>query len=299
MKASADAVQDIKRYLMDKCYWTRGGLEVSLPDPLLPIGDAPGDAAPEAAAEEPPPAPAQVDFPTFDIDINIEIHRNFAQWSKIPPQALGQHPPLDRPCGLQHEGIKVLRNLCSKDQKVPPREKLLELLEFITGMDPSNDIGESRTTGSLATLARARNASLGKRGKELVAPVDWQEVGVYRLSVQAGVVQILKFGIPAPVAIPSDLEPSSLYIKMNSSESRATLSSTMDLAMSRLRVLLHTNGLVMSQEEPAFKYRKLSDSSRGKSSVSTKLPELKRKCGWQWREPGRCKQLRFLGQPFG
>ena len=205
-----------------------------------------------------PPRHQQVDFPTFGFDINIEIHRNFGQWNKVPPKHLVTILHLTDPLAFNQ---KVLKNICTKGQKVPPKDKLPEPLEFATNIDPGSELGDLRSIRELTTMARAKNQVLGKRAKELVVPADWQEVGIYKLSVDGGQPVLLKTGSPAPLDFPG-VDLASPYTNMNFSESRATLKSTSDISFMKLCVLLHTNGLSQSAHEPAFKKaRHLTDSS--------------------------------------
>jgi hypothetical protein len=255
MKKEPHVVSSVKRHLISLEKW-----------PSLDIVDtniAQDDSL--EAVEDAEKADVQVDFATFDFDINMEVHRNFLTWNKMPPKHMVTILHLTDPLAFNQ---RVLRNMCSKGQKVPPKEKLLELLEFATNIDPGSDIGDLRSIGEIATIVRGKNLILGKRAKELVVPVDWQEYGVYQFRVEDGQPVLYKVGSPATLDLPG-VDITCLYISMNYSESRATLNSTTDLTFMKLCVLLHANGLADSASEPSFKRQKMSDSNSGTSAGGT------------------------------
>ena len=248
-KKELTLVASVKRHLMALGSWPAAE-QAHEPDEPLALED---DRCPAN-----PPRHQQVDFPTFGFDINIEIHRDFGQWSKVPPKHLVTILHLTDPLAFNQ---KVLKNTCTKGQEVPPKDKLLELLGFATNIDPGSELGDFRSIGELTTTVRAKSQILGKKAEELVVPANWQELGIYKLLVGGGQPVLLKTGSPAPLDLPG-VDLASLYTNMDFSEPRATLNSTSEFYFMKLCVFLHTNGLSQSAHEPAFKKaRHLTDSS--------------------------------------
>ena len=160
MKKEPTLVASAKRHLISLGSWPAAE-QAHEPDEPLALED---DRRPAN-----PPHHQQVDLPTFGFDINIEIHRNFGQRNKAPPKHLVTILHLTDPLAFNQ---KVLKNMCTKGQKVPPKDKLLELLEFATNIDPGSELGDLRSIGELTAMVRAKKPDPGQEGQGVGSPSE-------------------------------------------------------------------------------------------------------------------------------
>lgn len=106
---------------------------------------------------------------------------------------------------------------------------MLEILQFITNLDPSEDLGDDKNLVSLCKTAKAKNDQLGGRGKQMVLPVNWRAAGVYALQQSAsGDILIRKGGVShqVPPTKVQGLDFQELFIELSYSEQRAYLTAT-------------------------------------------------------------------------
>ena len=79
----------------------------------------------------------------FASKMDDSIHRNFEPWSRVPPTTLCMALATAEPISLDEALLKA--KLCNKHQKVPSQDVLLQILENITDIDPSERLDEHRT----------------------------------------------------------------------------------------------------------------------------------------------------------
>lgn len=126
--------------------------------------------------------------------------------------------------------LAALQGLRRQKQRVIPKPKLLEVIEHITGKDPSHpvDLNDDEQRAEFIEEAQAANEARGHRGRLLPLPPLWPNDGSYKLlpTEADGEVRIQKFG-GATRAVPKHLlakhDTSKLFIDMNFSEKRAAL----------------------------------------------------------------------------
>jgi hypothetical protein len=161
--------------------------------------------------------------PTANLD--VEMHRNFATWSQIPPSHLMTVLQMIEPVALN---AKVLHIYCKGAQRVVPKEICLQFIEFTCDVDPSSTIDGERTLGSMVDLCTDLNRANGRRAQMFEHPVSWAKKGFYTLSKNDELKHVLhKIGGSSRV-LPSKLlslieDPALLYIDQNHSERRSSL----------------------------------------------------------------------------
>lgn len=180
-------------------------------------------AAPVPTPEE-PESPQEQPADTRDTKDETIIHRNFSTWHLVPPAHLQ----------AILEGIEPitcsggnLRAFIKRGCRSAPRSVLLELLEFTVDVDPSSSVGEDRVVSSIIDKFRARNEYNGRRGRELRFPHNWQEVGIFELSIAEPVLTIRERRtgesiVVAGIAVQRD-DASRITIDNNYSKLRASL----------------------------------------------------------------------------
>ena len=79
--------------------------------------------------------------------------------------------------------------------------KMLQLFEFVTGIDKEEVVGENRSTQHHAMVMSDRSEARGRRGRDLLVQSDlaalWLEHGVYTLMNSRGRIVISKLGLPS------------------------------------------------------------------------------------------------------
>jgi len=123
----------------------------------------------------------EVDSQGFDL--SACIHRNHHKWNKCPPKYLRAMLHCAEPVAMN---TRLLKQLCDAGQREVPREPMLMLLEFMTGLDMAEDL-PTLHLGSLVWLVMTKNEARDRRlhNAQLKAPLQWgnPKVGVYELSI--------------------------------------------------------------------------------------------------------------------
>lgn len=106
----------------------------------------------------------------------VVLHRNFSTWGAIPPKyvkwILGKAEEVAM-------SKYAMRAITAPGAKEPPKEQLLHLLEFISGISKDQMIGDSRELGALAEFVCRKNREGGRRLKDSALPVEWDTKGFY------------------------------------------------------------------------------------------------------------------------
>lgn len=134
------------------------------------------------------------------------------------------------PSSLSAHSLKALPN---RRQRVPPKSLVLELFTFCTGMPDDLYLGVDSDLKSYMALeaeSLSRNVARRRRGRDLVLPPRWKDVGVYKLSVDDGVAYLDVMGNPGieirireQVLDMFDAPLKNLVLKDNYSEQKAVL----------------------------------------------------------------------------
>ena len=109
------------------------------------------------------------------------IHRNFSKWITCPPTHVHRILVLCEPVSLNLGNMKPI---IRKGSKMPPRHLLLELLEMISDVDPSSNIGEERDIIKISEDIAVANVKNSRRCRDLAFPIDWAIDGIYELNVK-------------------------------------------------------------------------------------------------------------------
>jgi hypothetical protein len=72
-----------------------------------------------------------------------------------------------------------LRSLAKKQAKDVPKDKILEVLEFVLGLDPGGAPPANKSYEHIKQFMMRRNDAMGRRSANLTLPADWSKVGVY------------------------------------------------------------------------------------------------------------------------
>lgn len=251
MKGRAEVVQAVKNHLTSLGYW---------------IDDLNAAKAEKTdTTESPGKLRVKYETGTGDFDLTSDLHRNYNVWSSVPSRNLKVLLHELEPISL-HE--KMQKALCGPNQREPPREKLLELLEFACNVDPCTEVGSQRKLDDILATLKQRNSLLGRRAKEIRLPPDWQDIGIYKLQLAGDAVMLSGLGKLVKLA-PSMLNGApfdSLFIEANYSQNRATLRSNIDL------VLQHACATLLAVAEPMHKKDEGNDALKAKTSSALATP---------------------------
>ena len=117
-------------------------------------------------------------------DMTVVLHRNYGHWHKVPPRHVRAMLHIMEPISLHSRMIKLL---CFHGQREAPREPMLQMLEFCTGID-TNEALPSQHVGTLTLMCRNLNDQRGNRLRNfrVASPIDWnrKELGVYIIREQ-------------------------------------------------------------------------------------------------------------------
>eukprot|EP00971_Amphidinium_carterae_P339322 6477055-Amphidinium_carterae.2 len=121
-------------------------------------------------------------------------------------------------------------NLRAVEKKSGGKASLLKMLTFLVGLDPDYRVcGHLRSWQALLAALKERSEARGRRGREMVLPVDWNAQGLYGIEqgCQEG-VRIQHRGTEVSRTIPWEEVPAcgsyeELTIVQNWSESKAAL----------------------------------------------------------------------------
>eukprot|EP00971_Amphidinium_carterae_P089938 1780433-Amphidinium_carterae.2 len=122
-------------------------------------------------------------------------------------------------------------NLRAVEKRAGGKSSLLKILTYLVGLDPDYRVcGHLRSWTALLGALKERSELRGRRGRELVLPVDWIAQGLYGIEQGCGEgVCILHRGTQVSKTIPWEDVPAcssyeDLCIVQNWSESKAALS---------------------------------------------------------------------------
>jgi hypothetical protein len=156
-------------------------------------------------------------------NVGEAIHRNRSRWCQVPPSQIRMILSTLEPLSLSQGN---LRSLMKKGMRECPREPLLQLLEFIVGIDPESEVGERRLLCHVVAWMKARIQVQGRVAAELEMPPDWSRDGYYSLSEKAGQLFLEKKNVGKVLAeglLDGTPKLRDYTIDMNFSEHRAKI----------------------------------------------------------------------------
>lgn len=185
--------------------------------------------------------------------LQLELHRNFKYWCKVPPAHLTTLLGVVQPMAFAAPMLKALR---VRGQREAPGAKLLEYLERECGVDPGSEVGDRRWLYEIAEDLLKRSETMGNPCKNMKLPAKWSGTdGVYSLYFDAGLTWLLREDRAVPIDS-QDINRASfsdLRIETNQSAQRATLRSKNDSSLSVPCVLLYMKGLSLKRGLPKAK----------------------------------------------
>jgi hypothetical protein len=197
IKDSPHTLYLMKQYLKAKGMWPGedGSIASGSAEALLPLADEPAtpklkaicDAELQASPSSAPassPASAKGKGDKFD---TIEIHRNFKTWANCPPVHLRMLYGKLEPISCTFGNIK---QSFTGNQRELPRPLALELLEFVTGLNPVCEIGETRKLTDILEQWRDLSNKRSRPARDLQFPVHWPSAGIYKLTSECGKLYI-------------------------------------------------------------------------------------------------------------
>ena len=99
-----------------------------------------------------------------DADAAKALHRNFQKWAQVPALYLRKALSIAKPVSLAFHALKAL---IPRGSREIPRAVALEIMEFMTDIDPAMDVGDSRTEIDIINIIVAKNLACGRRAREL------------------------------------------------------------------------------------------------------------------------------------
>lgn len=126
-----------------------------------------------------------------------------------------------------------LRGLLERGKREVSKRSVTDVLEFVTGLDYDTPLtGDMKYLPKLHTMLIATAEKLGRKGRDLQLPPDWNEVGYYQLlDLGTAVPKIKHVYLRVVRDLPLDPfageaeEITSAKIEMNFSEQRASIST--------------------------------------------------------------------------
>lgn len=247
-----------------------------------------GESNPDDASESLVSALKKTEYIPLDQrpELQVEVHRNFKTWSKMPPAHVTTLLGVVQPMAFASPMLKALRK---KGQREVSSSVLLEYLEMECGVDPGSDIGHRRFLYEIAEDLLKRSASMGKPCTSMKLPAMWDAGdGVYELNEDQGVV-MLTLGTDTVPVDPKDLNNapfSDLRVETNYSMQRASIRSISDPSLRSPCVLLHVKGLAMQARsscgrggQPKALAAPCSSSTGGTAEASMGSPAVKKATG--------------------
>mmetsp|Transcript_11109 Transcript_11109/g.22531 ORF Transcript_11109/g.22531 Transcript_11109/m.22531 type:complete len:405 (+) Transcript_11109:54-1268(+) len=228
MKNRPEVIASVKHHLESRGWWSL----TSEPSSLKKQGKT--EPAPIAAPSANTPfGMACAEMPallTCGLDVQVELHRNYKHWKDTPPKYLREILHMVEPISLNS---KMLFGLCIKGQREVPKPPMLDLLERMTDMDPTNmELGDDRQIWKLALLAHRCNVANGRPCREISLPANWDKDGPYQLVDLGERGVCIKKRCSSADAWPhpalDGMRFGDLHIQAGHSQQRATLRSTSD-----------------------------------------------------------------------
>ena len=168
-----------------------------------------------------------------DADAAKALHRNFQKWAQVPALYLRKALSIAEPVSLAFHALKAL---IPRGSREIPRAVALEIMEFMTDIDPAMDIGDSRTEIDIINIIVAKNLACGRRARELRLirgdgggggePVFDTDQGIYSVRRESGAVIVDMMGADRSVTLDvslSDDDEFNAAVQQNHSRRRAIL----------------------------------------------------------------------------
>jgi hypothetical protein len=238
-----------KQYMITKGWWpgapasSEGEATDSKSEPLSITEGTPRKALcdkaahPQGSPSQPPAAntPSKKGVAKEDKFASIEIHRNFKTWANCPPLHLrmlfGRLEPIS--CSMGN-----IRQSLGANQREMPKALALELMEYITGINPMSEVGDARRLTDILEQWADLNEKRKRPAKQLAFPVHWPSSGVYHLTKEAGRLMITNTikDIRKEIAKASlvECEVEDLWIQFNYSDVNATIRHNTNKAIADL-----------------------------------------------------------------
>ena len=207
-----------------------GGARSAAAAAVSPRSSSTGPSGSASVAGSVADSPMKQDPDDSASDLAKKGHRNYCSLRSTPSKTIEAALTHAEPATFS---VANLKSLVPGGKRVMPREPLLQLVEFVTGLDPDFHIpAENRTPAGVCSLIREKNGRLGNRGKDIVLPADWmdQSMGVYRVKRDASGAMLLENTFTkATVTIPEIYlktkgnDRDVLELRSNFSEARACL----------------------------------------------------------------------------
>lgn len=196
----------------------------TLAQPVGPPTEASADEFPQQSS-----AASTADDPNAEDSseaTSAYIPRKYATWEEVPVIYLIELLSALEPASLSRAALKAL---IPSGKKAVRREPLLEIFEYILGLDRAAPIAPSQRNMPVVVKVFAEsNVLRGRLGRDLILPVDWRTSGLNRIEIATkfrGLIITNKFQ-DEPAYIPVDDESIALdafSIEFNFSDSRAVL----------------------------------------------------------------------------
>lgn len=102
------------------------------------------------------------------------LHRNFNTWSSVPPKYLKWLLSEAEPVSLSKYSMRAITTPGARE---PPKEPMLQMLEFMAHISRDAPIGEQRQLSALAEFISRKNVECGRKLREATLPLDWASSG--------------------------------------------------------------------------------------------------------------------------
>ena len=226
MKYRPEVISSVQNHMQAKGWWDLPQLKAPVPEGREDSANA-GQRTGCDAFEQ-----FKADFPHVDacpVDLLTPMHRNYNTWSSIGPKGIRAVLHCCEPVSLNS---RLVMGLAGKHQREAPKDKLLELLEFIADIDGDQALPfdskdpACRPLWELCQHAMECNESLGRRARDLHLPQDWSTVFRFNTKVENDILFLVAGDgsrIPVPKAIIGTMAVEGFYVEKPFSQSRALL----------------------------------------------------------------------------
>ena len=243
-------------------------------------------AHPLGSPSQPPAAgtPSKKGFVKEEKFNSLEIHRNFKCWSNCPPVHLrmlfGRLEPIS--CSLGN-----IRQSLGPNQRELPKGLALELMEFMTGINPMSEIGDIRRLPDILEQWTGLTEQRRRPAKQLAFPVQWPSSGVYHLTKEAGMLMITNTikGTRKEITKHTlvECEVGDLWIQFNYSDTNASIKHNSNKSIADL-CACHFFSADGSCESPSKKRRVVGKQAEEALELSPKESPNKKKKDDQQKE---------------
>lgn len=121
-------------------------------------------------------------------DLRDPLPRCYRAWQDVPAQYLEYFLSQAEPVSLSGHALKGLRE---GKQKSIPKWIILKLWEFVIAAEKEDDILPGwRSHDSLIKVVKDMNNRRGRLAKDMVMPLDYLELGVYKLNISSAAYSI-------------------------------------------------------------------------------------------------------------